>query len=384
MNIVLFDGEEWENFLPLTFTKPVAAVRMGILTFVERWEKITNKKVSFLTQNYLSEKFPADFQSENLFINPSFFPSKKLIDTILNLNLGQSIVYKNQLVAVKTVEQTPTITVDVIDFDEEIIHIQHSWDLFTYNFEAIEFDFDLVTEGRTSQPISPTNGVLNPDRIFIEEGAFVEFATLNATDGPIYIGKDSFVMEGSMVRGGMALCEHATIKMGTKVYAGCTIGPHCKVGGELSNAIILGFSNKGHDGYLGNSVVGEWCNLGADTNNSNLKNNYDIVKLWSYKEKRFVKTGLQFCGVIVGDYAKAAINTQFNTGTVVGVCASIFQPGFPPNLIKHYSWGGNSDAPVYNLDRACEAAERMMARRKVEFTSADRKILEHIFNLNNN
>lgn len=384
MNIVLFDGEEWENFLPLTFTKPVAAVRMGILTFVERWEKITNKKVSFLTQNYLSEKFPADFQSENLFINPSFFPSKKLIDTILNLNLGQSIVYKNQLVAVKTVEQTPTITVDVIDFDEEIIHIQHSWDLFTYNFEAIEFDFDLVTEGRTSQPISPTNGVLNPDRIFIEEGAFVEFATLNATDGPIYIGKDSFVMEGSMVRGGMALCEHATIKMGTKVYAGCTIGSHCKVGGELSNAIILGFSNKGHDGYLGNSVVGEWCNLGADTNNSNLKNNYDIVKLWSYKEKRFVKTGLQFCGVIVGDYAKAAINTQFNTGTVVGVCASIFQPGFPPNLIKHYSWGGNSDAPVYNLDRACEAAERMMARRKVEFTSADRKILEHIFNLNNN
>ncbi len=384
MNIVLFDGEEWENFLPLTFTKPVAAVRMGILTFVERWEKITNKKVSFLTQNYLSEKFPADFQSENLFINPSFFPSKKLIDTILNLNLGQSIVHKNQLVAVKTIEQTPTITVDVIDFDEEIIHIQHSWDLFTYNFEAIEFDFDLVTEGRTSQPISPTNGVLNPDRIFIEEGAFVEFATLNATDGPIYIGKDSFVMEGSMVRGGMALCEHATIKMGTKVYAGCTIGPHCKVGGELSNAIILGFSNKGHDGYLGNSVVGEWCNLGADTNNSNLKNNYDIVKLWSYKEKRFVKTGLQFCGVIVGDYAKAAINTQFNTGTVVGVCASIFQPGFPPNLIKHYSWGGNSDAPVYNLDRACEAAERMMARRKVEFTSADRKILEHIFNLNNN
>ena len=189
-------------------------------------------------------------------------------------------------------------------------------------------------------------------------------------------------MEGSMVRGGMALCEHATIKMGTKVYAGCTIGPHCKVGGELSNAIILGFSNKGHDGYLGNSVVGEWCNLGADTNNSNLKNNYDIVKLWSYKEKRFVKTGLQFCGVIVGDYAKAAINTQFNTGTVVGVCASIFQPGFPPNLIKHYSWGGNSDAPVYNLDRACEAAERMMARRKVEFTSADRKILEHIFNNN--
>jgi len=384
MNIVLFDGEEWENFLPLTFTKPVAAVRMGILTFVERWEKITNKKVSFLTQNYLSEKFPADFQSENLFINPAFFPSKKLIDTILNLNLGQSIVYKNQLVAVKTVEQTPTITVDVIDFDEEIIHIQHSWDLFTYNFQAIDFDFDLVTEGRTSQPISPTNGVLNPDRIFIEEGAFVEFATLNATDGPIYIGKDSFVMEGSMVRGGMALCEHATIKMGTKVYAGCTIGPHCKVGGELSNAIILGFSNKGHDGYLGNSVVGEWCNLGADTNNSNLKNNYDIVKLWSYKEKRFVKTGLQFCGVIVGDYAKAAINTQFNTGTVVGVCASIFQPGFPPNLIKHYSWGGNSDAPVYNLDRACEAAERMMARRKVEFTSADRKILEHIFNLNNN
>ncbi|MGL5234723.1 MAG: glucose-1-phosphate thymidylyltransferase, partial [Empedobacter falsenii] len=265
-----------------------------------------------------------------------------------------------------------------------VIHLQHSWDLFTYNFQAIEFDFDLVTKGRTSQPISTTNQVLAPEKIFIEEGAKVEFSILNASEGPIYIGKDAEIMEGSMIRGGLALCEHATVKMGAKIYPGTTIGPYCKVCGELSNVVLIGYTNKGHDGYLGNSVLGEWCNLGAGTNNSNLKNNYDIVKIWSYREQRFVKTGLQFCGVIMGDHGKAAINTQINTGTVVGICANIFQTGFPPNVIKHYSWGGNSDAPVYNLDRACEAAERMMKRRKIAFTPADKRILEHIFNLNNN
>ena len=383
MNIVLFDSVEWEQHLPLTFTKPVASLRMGILTFTERWEKIFNEKVSFLTQDYLQEKFPSQIQSENLFINPAFFPSKELINALKNLTLEQSIVYKDELIAVKTTHQVPSITQNTI-FLEEIIHVKHSWDLFTYNNQAIEFDFELMTAGRTSQPISSTNGILHPEKIFLEEGASVEFAILNATHGPIYIGKDATVMEGAMIRGGFALCDHSTVKMGTKVYDGCTVGPHCKVGGELSNSILIGFSNKGHDGYLGNSVVGEWCNLGADTNNSNLKNNYDIVKLWSYKEKRFVKTGLQFCGVIVGDYAKAAINTQFNTGTVVGVCANIFHSGFPPNLIKHYSWGGPSEAPVYNFERACEAADRMMQRRKLTLTAVDAKILAHIFNLNNN
>ena len=379
MNIVLFDGEERENLLPLTFTKPVASLRMGVLTFTERWERLLNTTVSYKTVPYLVDKFPINLQSENIFINPSFFPSKKLVETINSLIIGQSIVYNNELVAVKTVENEPTITVDSIIFEEELIHIKHSWDLFSYNFQAIEFDFELLTAGKTSQPISSTNRVLHPEKIFLEEGAKVEFAILNASEGPIYIGKDAEIMEGSMIRGGLALCEHAKINMGAKIYSGCTIGPYCKVGGELNNAILMAYSNKGHDEFLGNAVIGEWCNLGADTNNSNLKNNYAEVKLWSYKEGRFVKTGLQFCGLIMGDYAKSAINTQFNTGTVVGVCANVFQSGFPPNLIKHYSWGGNSDAPIFSFDRACEAAEKMMERRKVDLTATDRKILEHIF-----
>lgn len=382
MNIILFDGEEWEHLLPLTFTKPVASLRMGVLSFAERWKKILNTTVSYQTQPYLEEKFSTDFQLENIFINPSFFPTKELIDTIKELELNESILFENKLVAVKTSGKTPDITSKTIQL-EEIIHIKNSWDLFTYNFQAIEFDFELLTKDRISQPISDTNKVLYPEKIFIEEGAKVEFSILNATEGPIYIGKDAEIMEGCMIRGGLALCEHGKIHMGAKIYSGCTIGPYCKVGGELNNAILMAYSNKGHDGFLGNAVIGEWCNLGADTNNSNLKNNYAEVKLWSYKEKRFVKTGLQFCGLIMGDYAKSAINSQFNTGTVVGVCANVFQSGFPPNMIKHYSWGGQSDAPVFSFERACEAAEKMMERRKVEFTSTDKKILEHIFNLNN-
>lgn len=382
MNIILFDGEEWENLLPLTFTKPVASLRMGVLSFAERWEKILNTTISYQTQSYLEEKFSTNYQSENIFINPSFFPTTELIHYIKELELNQSILFNGQLVAVKMTEEFPRITSEIISL-EKTIHIKNSWDLFTYNFQAIEFDFEILTKGRASQPISETNNVLHPEKIFIEEGAKVEFSILNASEGPIYIGKEAEIMEGCMIRGGLALCEHGKINMGAKIYPGCTVGPYCKVGGELNNAILMAYSNKGHDGFLGNAVLGEWCNLGADTNNSNLKNNYAEVKLWNYKEKRFVKTGLQFCGLIMGDYAKSAINTQFNTGTVVGVCANVFQSGFPPNMIKHYSWGGQSDAPVFSFERACEAAEKMMERRKVEFTPTDKKILEHIFNLNN-
>ncbi|MDM1072083.1 GlmU family protein [Empedobacter brevis] len=382
MNIILFDGEEWENLLPLTFTKPVASLRMGVLSFAERWEKILNTTISYQTQSYLEEKFSTNYQSENIFINPSFFPTTELIHYIKELELNQSILFNGRLVAVKTTEEFPRITSEIISL-EKTIHIKNSWDLFTYNFQAIEFDFEILTKGRASQPISETNNVLHPEKIFIEEGAKVEFSILNASEGPIYIGKEAEIMEGCMIRGGLALCEHGKINMGAKIYPGCTVGPYCKVGGELNNAILMAYSNKGHDGFLGNAVLGEWCNLGADTNNSNLKNNYAEVKLWNYKEKRFVKTGLQFCGLIMGDYAKSAINTQFNTGTVVGVCANVFQSGFPPNMIKHYSWGGQSDAPVFSFERACEAAEKMMERRKVEFTPTDKMILEHIFNLNN-
>lgn len=383
MNVILFDGEQRGNLLPLTFTKPVGALRMGILTFAERWEKLLNTTVSYLTQDYLQGKFQPQLTSNNLFINPSFFPSKALVTAVQALELGQQLIWNDKIVAAKGENFDTLSTLTPVTFASDLIEVAYPWDIFTHNFHAIEFDYELLTAGRTSQPISDTNRVLHADRIFLEEGAKVEFAILNASEGPIYIGKDAEIMEGSMVRGGLALCEHAKINMGAKIYSGCTVGPYCKVGGELNNAILMAYSNKGHDGFLGNAVIGEWCNLGADTNNSNLKNNYSEVKQWNYPAGRFIKTGLQFCGLIMGDYSKSAINTQFNTGTVVGVSANIFQGGFPPNLIAHFSWGGPKDAPKFALDRAYEAAEKMMERRKVPFTEEDKKILEYIFNINN-
>ncbi len=383
MNIILFDGEQRGNLLPLTFTKPVGALRMGILTFSERWEKLLNGSVSYQTQDYLQGKFGTILTEDNIFINPSFFPSAALVEAIQALTEEQVLTFGGKIIAARTAQSSFDSIQNTIEFEGELKEIQYPWDIFSYNFEAIEYDFNLLTEGRTSQPISETNRVLHPERIFLEEGAKVEFSILNASEGPIYVGKDAEIMEGSMVRGGLALCEHAKINMGAKIYSGCTVGPHCKVGGELNNAILMAYSNKGHDGFLGNAVIGEWCNLGADTNNSNLKNNYSEVKQWNYPAGRFIKTGLQFCGLIMGDYSKSAINTQFNTGTVVGVSANIFQGGFPPNLIAHFSWGGPKDAPRFALDRAYEAAEKMMERRKVPFTAEDKKILEYIFNINN-
>lgn len=383
MNIILFDGDQRGNLLPLTFTKPVGALRMGILTFADRWEKLLEGSVSYLTETYLQGKFETILTEDNIFINPSYFPNPELVSAIKGLKPNQKLIYNQQIVAVRSTNADYKSVSEAVEFIGSIIEINYPWDLFSHNFHAIEYDYDLLTNGRVSQPISETNRVLNPERIFLEEGAKVEFAILNASEGPIYIGKDAEIMEGSMIRGGLALCEHAKINMGTKIYSGCTVGPYCKVGGELNNAILMAYSNKGHDGFLGNAVIGEWCNLGADTNNSNLKNNYSEVKQWNYPAGRFIKTGLQFCGLIMGDYSKSAINTQFNTGTVVGVSANIFQSGFPPNLVKHFSWGGPSEAPKFALDRAYEAAEKMMERRKVPFTSEDRKILEYIFNINN-
>ncbi len=265
------------------------------------------------------------------------------------------------------------------EISSSVVHIQHLWELFIYNEFAIGYDFKLLTHGRNSAKISETNHLINPENIFFEEGAKAEFSILNATNGPIYLGKDSEIMEGSLVRGSLALCENAKLNMGTKIYSGTTVGPHSKVGGELNNAILMGYSNKAHDGFLGNSVIGEWCNLGAGTNNSNLKNNYAEVKLWDYSQKRFINTGLQFCGLIMGDYSKSAINTQFNTGTVVGVSANIFKPGFPPNFISSFNWGGSRDSEKFNLNRSYEAASKMMERREKILTENDKDILKHIF-----
>lgn len=381
MNIIFFDGPEWETLRPFTLTKPVAELRIGILTFAERWQKLLKGNYSFLTQDYLANKYKVEAESQNLFINSVFFPNGELVQSIQNLREGESIWYKESLVAANTgldAFQSKRFK-EKKSIQSTVIQIQHLWDLFTYNPFAIQYDFDLLTEGRQSQAISETNRIIHPERVFLEEGAVVEHAILNATDGPIYVGVEAEIMEGSMIRGGLALCEHGKINMGAKIYPGTTIGPHSKVGGEVNNSILMGYSNKGHDGFLGNSVLGEWCNLGADTNNSNLKNNYSNIRLWDYSTKSYIDTGLQFCGLMMGDFSKSAINTQFNTGTVVGVSANVFDPGFPPKFIPSFSWGGKKDSEKFDLEKSFDAAEKMMVRRKKLLTEKDKYILNHIF-----
>ncbi|KMQ70706.1 GlmU family protein [Chryseobacterium koreense] len=383
MQLVFSDSRFWEDFLPLTFTRPVAEMRCGILTFSERWQKLLGiPEISFITEDFLQEKFKKPELEESLFIVPNFLPSENVLTQIRDLKLGEALVYENELLAAKvnmdnfSLHQIEKMT----DIHEELLFFKQPTDLFFYNEKAIDFDFELLTKGRTSQELSETNGFLgDPDDLFIEEGASIEFATLNTKTGKIYIGKNTEVMEGCNLRGPIALCEESKFNLGAKIYGATTIGPHSKVGGEVNNIVIFGYTNKGHDGFVGNSVIGEWCNLGADTNSSNLKNNYAEVKLWNYRTKRFANTGLQFAGVIMGDHSKTAINTQLNTGTVVGVAANIFKSGFPPNLIENFSWGGMKGDEKFKLEKAYEVAEKAMARRKVPFTDMDRNILKYIY-----
>jgi len=387
MNYILFDDDRWNNLLPLTYTRPVSAVRIGILTIKEKWEKYLNRNCSQLTQEYLSEKFPLNIEHENILINGGILPSTQLAERIATLQNNEAVKKGNTLIAYNCNKaqannfNVTTILDNATEIDLEYIEIQNTWDIFSFNGVALEDDFAIITKGRTSQPIDDTNRCINPENIFMEEGATVQCATLNASKGPIYIGKNAEIMENSAVRGPLALCENATLNMSSKIYGPTTIGPFCKVGGEVNNSVFFGYSNKGHDGFLGNSVLGEWCNLGADTNNSNLKNNYAEVKLWNYSAKRFVKTGLQFCGLIMGDHSKSGINTMFNTGTVVGVNANIFGSGFPRNIVPSYAWGGAQGFITYTKPKAFEVAKKVMSRRGLEFDGAEQKILEKVFEL---
>lgn len=383
MQVVFSDAQYWEDFLPLTFTRPVAEMRCGILTFSERWQKILDStEISWFTEMYLQGKFREPEKKESLFLVPNFLPTETVIQQIKGLKQGEALVYEDELVAAKinmdgfSLHQIEKMT----DIKEDLIFFKKPTDLFTFNKEAIDFDFELLTKGKVSQELSATNGFLGSEEdLFIEEGAEIEFSTLNTKTGKIYIGKNAEVMEGCNLRGPIALCEGSKFNLGAKIYGATTVGPHSKVGGEVSNIIIFGYSNKGHDGFVGNSVIGEWCNMGADTNSSNLKNNYGNVKLWSYRTKEFQETGLQFAGVIMGDHSKTAINTQLNTGTVIGVASNIFKEGFPPNLIENFSWGGFKDDERFKLDKAYEVAGKVMARRKVAFTDEDKAILKHVF-----
>ncbi|AMA49553.1 GlmU family protein [Flavobacterium covae] len=381
MNYILFDGNVRNALLPFTFTRPVADIRIGILTIREKWEKFLGYTTTTITEEYLSEKYPMVEMEENIMINASFLPNDVLVEMIKSLEENQALFYKDEVVAFysKENQEVDFDTFEIIECTVDCITIEHTWDIFAKNDIALREDFELITEGRTSQPIPKSVNVIAPENIFIEEGAKLEFVTLNASTGPIYIGKNSEIMEGSVIRGPFALCEEAQVKLATKIYGATTVGPHSRVGGEINNSVLFAYSNKGHDGFLGNSVLGEWCNIGADSNNSNLKNNYEEVKLWSYETETFARTGLQFCGLMMGDHSKCGINTMFNTGTVVGVSANIFGAGFPRNFVPSFSWGGASGFTTYLTAKAFQTAKIVMSRRNIEFSEQDVKILEHVF-----
>ncbi len=375
-NIILFDPVMVRaNLLPLTYTRPVALIRHGITTISEKWQSAIPGTYSYSTQDYLSKKYPMNVAADgdNLFIAGNIHPDKALVDAILSLKPGEALTLGGEVIA-RRGEATSTK-----EYTGEPLAINHVYDIFMLNDEAIRRDFAALTEGRKSQPLSDTCRLIgDPSLLFIEEGATVEGAILNVNKGPIYVGRDAEIMEGACLRGPIALCEHSVVNMGGKIYGATTLGPYCKVGGELNNVVMTGYSNKAHDGFLGNAVIGEWCNLGAGCTASNLKNTYAPIKLWSIAESRFVKTGLQFCGLIMGDHSKAGINTMFNTATVVGVGVNFYSAGFPRTFLQSFTEGSTLGMKETDLERFFDTASRMMARRHVELTSTDKEIFIHI------
>lgn len=384
--IVLFDDPAIRgSLLPFTFTRPVADIRVGILKISEKWRKHTSKEVFYLTQEYLQAKFPRN-SAPALAINGAWLPDTGSFGQLKNLKPNQSLYWGKTLIAtyIGETEKNMGFAADreIVQLESEPTLIQKSWNIFQFNSSEIKKDFELLTKGRKSQPVNdPHTVVYAPENIFIEEGAKIRAAVLNAEAGPIYIGKNTEIQEGALIRGPFALCEGSTVNMGAKLRGDTTVGPFSKVGGEISNAVFFGYSNKGHDGFLGNSVIGEWCNLGADTNTSNLKNNYAAVKLWDYTKGGFSNTGLQFCGLMMGDHSKCGINTMFNTGTVVGVGANIFGDGFPRNFIPSFSWGGASGFSTFSMPKFEETVKAVFGRRGREWTSMEKEIIERVFDL---
>ncbi|MCF6171287.1 MAG: GlmU family protein [Bacteroidales bacterium] len=385
MNYILYDSFRRNNLLPFVYTRPVADIRIGILSIREKWERMLGAKTSTLTEDYLEKKYPLLRADDNVLINGSVLPTKQLAEQIAKLDTGQTLVKGEVILAMRL----SAADIDGFDVNEDLIEhvfegdflkINNSWDIFKKNAQAILDDFELLTRGRKSAELSGTNFVKGDKKnIFLEEGARLDFAFLNAEEGPIYIGKNAEIMEGAKIRGPFALCERATVKMDAKIYGGTTIGPHSKVGGELNNVVIFGYTNKAHDGFLGNSVLGEWCNLGADTNNSNLKNTYDNVRIWSIAEETFVDTASQFCGLLMGDHSKTGINTMFNTGTVVGVSCNIFGSGYQRNFIPSFSWGGTQGLRTFGLKKAFEVATAVFRRRGREFDGVEQDILTNVY-----
>lgn len=385
MNIILFDDPGIrESLLPFTFTRPVAAIRVGILTIQEKWEKWLGLNSSFITEDYLSKKFTLHISENNLWVNGGLCPDKGLLTAINGLKEGQGLVKNDSLIMARSnsCEVEALEDLELKEYEGEVTLISNVWSIFKKNAEQIKADFTLITNNRTSAKIDDPNTIIyGKENIFIEEGASIKAAIINAENGPVYIGKNAQVHEGAIVKGSFALCEGAHVNMGAKIKGDSTIGPHSKVGGEVSNSVIFGYSNKGHDGFIGNTVIGEWCNLGADTNTSNLKNDYGNVKIWNHLKNEFDDTGETFCGLMMGDHSKCGINTMFNTGTVVGVSANIFGAGFPRNFVPSFSWGGSTGFVTYQMGKMLQVAERVMSRRNIDLTNEDREILQKVFDI---
>ena len=374
MKLNLFESESIANLYPLTLTRPAADLRVGILTIAEKWQKhLGASAFGFETRDHLSQKFTL-LENPDLYINGHLLPNKPLVESISKLTDGQALYHNKVLLAAKG------HIAHNIEFSGDISLIERPYHIFKLNHQEILADYELITAGRTSANISNSNTVFGKHTVFLEEGASMECATLNTNDGPIYIGKNAEIMEGSIVRGPLAMCEGAKLKLGTKVYGATTLGPYCNVGGEVNNIVMHGYSNKGHDGFLGNAVLGEWCNIGADTNCSNLKNTYDEVKVWNYTTSKFERSGQQFCGLIMGDHSKCGINTMFNTGTVVGVACNLFGAGFSRQFVPDFSWGGASGFVPHQMPAVEKTAQLVMVRRSKEFNEVERHILHWIYN----
>lgn len=389
MQIVLFDNDIWrQRTYPLSLTRPVSNLRIGILTINEKWENWLGLPVSYLTAFHLREKFPLELtESKILLINGNVLPDAELVERLDQLNPGEVLVGKEGFIALKSDSSilksfVPTQLKDFkpVYYLSSLNSVHHLEDIFLKNGEEIKKDFALITKGRTSAPLSSTNTILG-EQIFVEEGAVAECSTFNSLKGPIYLGRNSEIWEGCMVRGSFSLGEGSQLKMGTKVYSNVSIGPASRMAGELNTCVVWGNSAKGHDGYLGSSAIGEWCNWGAGTNCSNMKNNYKDIRLFNYETNSFRETGQAFCGLIMGDHSKCAINSTFNTGTVVGVSANIYGAGVLPSFIPDFSWGGADGFTVYDLTKMQETAELVFQRRNRKFDDIEKRISCSVFEM---
>ena len=377
--LILKDDEGIIDLQPLTLSRSCADIRWGIWTIKEKWECLTGEAVGVLSYPHLQGLYaPIAADADGLYVNSRLLPTPELLDKIRQLEAGEMLVYGDVVLASNCSNGKQQVT--KTEWTKPVDILGHPWEIFEHNAREIRRDFERITNGRTSQKLDESNRVIGSHPVFLEDGAKVMCSIINTTEGPVYIGKDAEIQEGCMVRGPFSLGEYSQLKMGARIYTGTTIGPHCKIGGEVNNSVIFGYSNKAHEGFLGNSVIGTWCNLGADTNNSNLKNNYDLVKIWSYRSQRFISTGLQFCGLIMGDHSKTGINTMLNTGTVVGFSCNIFGSGFPRNFIPSFTWGGASGSTTYELNKALQTAERVYERRQLRLSEAEKSIFEYLFN----